>query len=76
MVKIVKNNCIILGLSEENMNRLKNDEPIGFNLKDLGLEDRKIFIFYGKDNQTMYQMFKDQIDPLKTIIIDHNAKNN
>ena len=38
--------------------------------------DIEVYIFNGKDEQTMQQMFKDQIDPTKTIIIDQNAPNN
>lgn len=58
MIKARKNNTIILGLSEENIKRLKKDQPIKFSLKDLKLkgidpDDVTVFIFAGKDEQTM-----------------------
>lgn len=42
----------------------------------LGFPDIEVYIFNGKDEDTMAAMFKNQIDPLKTIIIDDNAPKN
>lgn len=75
-MKALWGKTIILGLEDGNMERLKQGQPIKFNLQELGLPDFDVVIFNGKDNQTMQQMFKDRIDPLKTIIKDHNAKHN
>ncbi len=36
-----------LGLSEENIKRLKQGRPIRLDLKDLGLRPTEIMIFYG-----------------------------
>lgn len=76
MVKALLGNKIILGLSDENMERLKKDQPIKFNLQELGLPDFEVLIFNGKDNQAMYEMMKPMINPEKTIMKDSNAKHN
>jgi len=39
---------IILGLSEENIIRLKQGKPIAINLKEMGVGDIPLFIMYGK----------------------------
>lgn len=78
MIKALKGNMIILGLSDENVKRLTNDQPIKFNLKELGLSDYDVFIFNGKTEQEMQKMMKDAglIHPTKTIIKDSNANKN
>ena len=76
MVKALKGNMIVLGLSEENIKRLQKDRPIKFNLQELGLPDFDVFIFTAKDEQTMYQMMKEAINPLTTIIKDSNSDKN
>lgn len=78
MVKAVKGNMIILGLSDENLNRLKKDQPIKFNLQELGLPDYDVVIFNGKTEQDMKtQMIKvGLIHPTETIIKDSNADKN
>ena len=76
MIKAKKGNMLILGLSDENIERLKRDEPIKFNMSAVGFPDIDVFIFSGKDEQTMQAMMKDSIHPFKTVIIDDNAKNN
>jgi hypothetical protein len=76
MVKALKGNMIILGLSDENINRLKADQPIKFNLQELGLPDLDVLIFTAKDEQTMYQMMKSSIHPIKTIIKSDTADKN
>lgn len=67
---------MVIGLTDENMKKMANDQPVKFNMNVLGFPDIDVFIFNGKDEQTMQEMFKDQIDPLKTIIIDDNAPKN
>jgi glutamine amidotransferase PdxT len=78
MIKAKKGKMMILGLSDENLKRLKRDQPIKFNMKDLGFDDVDVFIFNGKDEQVMQKMMSDAglIDPIKTIIKDDNATNN
>lgn len=76
MIKLKKGNKLVFGLSDENMKRLKSGEPIKFNLSELGMEDTDVYIFNGKDERTMYEMFKDTIDPFKTIMKDSRADQN
>jgi hypothetical protein len=76
MVKAKKGNALIIGLSDENIRRLKNDQPIKFNMADVGFPAIEVFIFSAKDEQTMYEMMKKDINPLTTIIKDDNAPNN
>jgi hypothetical protein len=45
------NGDLLFGISAENVRRLKNNEPIVFNLKTMGLEDRKVMIVYGETEQ-------------------------
>lgn len=76
MVKAKRGNQLIIGLSDENLKRLQKDQPIKFNMADVGFPAIEIFIFNGKDEQTMYSMMKDAINPHTTIIKDDNAPNN
>lgn len=76
MIKLKKGNSIVFGLSDENIKRLQGGNPIHFNLNELGMPDTDVFIFNGKDEQEMYKMFKDQIDPLKTKIFDSKSSSN
>ncbi len=76
MIKYKKGNLIVLGLSDENLERLKKDQPIKFNLKELGLQDMDILIFNGKTEDEMYKQMKDAIDPLNTIFKDYRADKN
>ena len=76
MIKAKKGNMLILGLSEENLTRLKKDECIKFNMAEVGFPDIDVLIFYGKDEQTMRGMMKHSIHPYKTIIKDSRAKEN
>lgn len=81
MLKALKGNMIILGLSDENIKRLKQDQPIKFNLKDLGLQDMEVLIFSAKNEQAMYELFKGQIGPDTKfeadprVVITDNKKN-
>ena len=52
MIKAKLNNGdLLFGLSKGNLDRLQKGEPIMFNLKDMGLEDRKVLIMYGETEQ-------------------------
>ena len=43
-----------LGISEENVRRLKDDQPIVVKLSDMGITtDIQVLIFYGKDEKEM-----------------------
>lgn len=54
MIKMRKGNTLILGLSEENIKRLKQNQPIRFKLSELvpGSEDT-VFIIAGKTEESM-----------------------
>lgn len=62
MLKARSGKLIILGLSDENLRRLKNGEPIKFKMKDLQipkgveLSELDFYIFNGKDEQAMSGM--------------------
>ena len=62
MLKARSNKLIILGLSDENLTRLKGGEPIKFKMKDLQipkgveLSELDFYIFNGKDEQAMAKM--------------------
>jgi len=64
MIKARADKLIILGLSDENLERLKNDEPIQFDMSELQipkgveLSELKFYIFNGKDEQEMSDMLK------------------
>ena len=53
MIKTASGNMAILGLSHENLSRLKEGEPIKLNLKDVGLHDVEILIFSGETEESM-----------------------
>ena len=63
MLKALAGNHIILGLSGTNIARLKIGQPIKFNLKALGLEDREIYIFYGETEKDLKKMLEPLIGP-------------
>lgn len=49
---------LILGLSEMNLQKLKEDMPIAFDTAAIGLPEMKIIIMYGKTEADMAEMFK------------------
>jgi predicted ThiF/HesA family dinucleotide-utilizing enzyme len=56
MIKATLNNGdLVFGLSEENIKRLKAGQPIAFNLKDMGLEERRVLITYGETEEDIYK---------------------
>lgn len=70
---------LIIGLSHKNLELLKEDRPITFNLKEVGFEqDIQIFIFSEKDEQEMKKVMIQAglIHPTQTIMVDSNADKN
>lgn len=65
MLKIRAGENIILGLSDMNIARLKLGQPIKFNLKALGLEDREVYIFHGKDEAEMKKTSHRLLGPIR-----------
>lgn len=63
MIKALAGKNVILGLSEENVKRLKDNQPIKINLKDMGLPDQVIYIVYGATEEALYEQFKPHFAP-------------
>lgn len=69
MIKAKLNSgALVFGLSKENLIRLEAGEPIVFNLKDLGIEDRRVMITFGETEDKIYESMIDFIDLDKTKI--------
>lgn len=75
-MKIKKGNILVFGITDENIKRLKEDKPIKFNLSELGMDDITVYICHGKDEQALYEQFKEGINPFKTIIKDSRSPKN
>lgn len=65
MLKLRKGKKILLGLSEENIRRLKKDQPIRFNLNELKIGDYDLFIVYGKTEESIMDMVLDSYNQNK-----------
>lgn len=76
MIKAKTSKGIILGLSDENLERLKAGQPIVFNLSELGLPDNEVMIFNGKTEQDMYVSLKHMMHPTKTKFHHSRANEN
>jgi len=48
----LSNNDLLFGLTEENIKRMKNNQPIKINLEDMGLKG-SIIIMYGTTGQSI-----------------------
>lgn len=56
MIKVrTTNGQVVLGLSEENIKRLKQGKPISFNLSALAMPPCPVMIFYGKTEDAMLE---------------------
>jgi hypothetical protein len=54
MVRAKAKNLALMGLSDRNVELLKEGKPISFNLKEIGFsEDINIVIFHGKTEEDM-----------------------
>jgi hypothetical protein len=52
--KLSNSNTLVFGLSDKNMELLKEGKPIMFNLREMGLaEDANIIIFNGRTEASM-----------------------
>jgi hypothetical protein len=67
MIKARKDKLIILGLSDENMRRLKDNQPIKFPMDILQIpgmpEGYEIMIFSGKTEESMELMMRSLANP-------------
>lgn len=48
MIKVKQGNKMILGFSDENLIRLKNGEPIKFNMNELGFDNIEVIVLMEK----------------------------
>lgn len=69
MIKAKLNNGnLIFGITRENVDRLKSGQSILINLKDMGLEDRKIVIHYRETEEELFAEMSEHIELGKTKI--------
>lgn len=57
MIKAATGETAIIGLSHENLKRLKQGKGIKFNMKDMGFEDREVFIVSGETEESIKKDF-------------------
>ena len=62
------NDCFIFGLSEKNIEKLRQGLPIKIQGKEIGLAS-DIVIFWGKTEESMYKDFVDLIGPQSSVHI-------
>lgn len=62
------NGDLVFGLSKKNIQLLQEGKPILINLKDIGLEERRIVICYGETEDKIFLDLIDYIDINKTKI--------
>lgn len=74
MVNGVRNDkpckLVILGLSHENLRRLKAQYPIKFDGAEIGLEDTEIVIFAGETERSMGREIAALVGPDTVVRID------
>lgn len=59
MVKFRRDNVVILGLSEKNIELLKQGKPIKFNMNEMGFDDITVFIITGKDEHSIQKQIAE-----------------
>lgn len=60
MLKLKAQNNVVLGLTEENVKRLKSGEPIRIKGEDLDLGEITLYIVYGETADIISQSFLGQ----------------
>lgn len=77
MIKTKVGNTIILGFSDINIEKLKNNEPIIFNLKDAGIEDidSNIMIFHSRSDESVRASLLMMVPMMENIIKTDNDAN-
>jgi hypothetical protein len=65
MIKLRAGKLVMFGLSEMNLQKLREGKPIGIDMSELGPtnETAKVLIFYGKTEADMERDFKEYIGP-------------
>jgi len=63
MIKLRKDKTIVIGLSDENIKRLKDNQPIRFKLSDLiPGDEHTVFIIAGRTENSMALTLKTMIE--------------
>jgi CRP-like cAMP-binding protein len=64
---------VMLGLSDENIRRMKKGDPIGFDAATLRMGPGdvlgKLVLFYGEDEATLHQLVKGLIGPDTEVLV-------
>lgn len=55
MLKAVNDRLVLLGLSDANIERLQDGQPIIFDGTMIGLPNKRVIIVHGKNEQTIAQ---------------------
>ena len=55
MIKAKHNDLVILGITDENIKRMRAGQPMFFNLKDLGLPNQQVMILTGETEGDIYK---------------------
>ena len=63
MIKFKAGDLIGFGLSEGNIQKLKEGKPIAINMQEMGIENMRIIIMYGKTEQDIQSELSDFIGP-------------
>ena len=61
---------VVLGLSHQNLARLKAHQPIAFPGEDVGLPDMEFVIFSGETEQSMAREMADLVGPNTNVSTD------
>ena len=61
---------IVLGLSHENLKRLKQDKPIIVRGEEVGLPEAEILIFSGRTEAAMMRELESLVGPNTTVRMD------
>jgi hypothetical protein len=77
MLKAKKGNMLMIGLSHMNLDLLKNDKPIKFNMTALGFtENIDVLLFAAETEDDLKKLIMPLTSPETLILDDHNAPNN
>ncbi len=68
MVKVSGKELLLIGLTDENMNYLKENNALQFNLSKMDVGKVEILIFNGRTEEHMYMQLRDNISPVTTVI--------
>lgn len=74
MIKAVAGELLMFGLSDENIKRLRDNHPIYFDLKELGLSG-KVVIFWGPTEDEMKKALVSMLAP-DAEVVDRRPKMN